>query len=209
MWNEAANIQLYPVDLPWQKFPWQKAIIHFAKLMGSARSGKLELARAELKNLIHIYDTLSAQKDIYKANQVMIQIKTGEAWILFREKKTNEAMQVMTEAAAMENKTEKTSVTPGEVLPAQELLAEMLLLSNKAAEALTAYEVDLKKRPNRFNALFGAASAAEQLKDNEKAISYYQQLLAMVGSAKTNRHEVETAKLFLTKVKRSTSNLMN
>ena len=199
MWAAAADIQMFPADFPWQKFPWQKAIVHFARLLGAAHMGNNSLAKTELKSLNTIYDTLAAQKDTYKANQVMIQIKTGEAWIKLEEKKLTEALQLMNMAADMEDKTEKSPVTPGEIIPAKELLADMLLQLNKPAEALVAYEADLKKHPNRFNGLYGAALASEKINNIDKANYYYKQLLAIANSPDANRPELKKAKLFLKK----------
>ena len=65
----------------------------------------------------------------------------------------------------------------------------------KPEEALNAYEADLKKHPNRFNGLYGAASAAERSNDLEKARSYYQQLIAIANS-NSNRPELRIARLF-------------
>ena len=197
MWKEAAGIETFPGNFPWQNFPWQNAIFHFARLLGGVHIGNIDLARNELKTLNSLHDTLVAQKDPYKANQVMIQIKTGEAWILFGERKTGEALQQMNIAADMEDKTEKSPVTPGEVLPAKELLADMLMQLNKPAEALEAYEADLKTHPNRFNGLYGAALASEKINNIEKAKYYYNQLTAIANSPDANRHELETAKSFL------------
>ena len=59
-------------------------------------------------------------------------------------------------AADMEDSTEKHPVTPGEVLPARELLGDMLIESQQNEKALQAYEEVLKKSPNRFNSLYGA-----------------------------------------------------
>ena len=201
-WKEAAGLQFHPANFPWEKFPWQKAILHFARLLGSVHTGQLDPARAELKKLNTIHDTLMAQKDDYKANQVMIQIRSSEAWILLGEGKNAEALQKMNLAADMEDKTEKHSVTPGEVLPARELLADMLLQLNKPAEALTAYEEDLRKHPNRFNGLYGAATAADRSGDRGKATNYYQQLLAVANAPRSNRPELETARSFLKMVKK-------
>jgi tetratricopeptide (TPR) repeat protein len=140
----------------------------------------------------------------------MIQVKTGEAWILFGETrpddpvgrgKMDEALQRMNMAADMEDKTEKSPVTPGEVLPAKELLADMLLQLNKPAEALEAYEADLKKHPNRFNGVYGAGLASERINNVEKATYYYQQLTAIANSPTANRPELEMAKSFLKKEK--------
>ena len=68
----------------------------------------------------------------------------------------------MKQATKLESKTSKHPVTPGEVLPADELLGDMLLALNNPAEALEAYEINLKERPGRFNGIYGAAIAAKQ-----------------------------------------------
>jgi hypothetical protein len=196
-WKEAANLEIPRGNVQWTNFPWQESIVHFARLLGAVHIEDINLARAELKNLQLNYNALATQKDTYKANQVMIQIKTGEAWISLAEKNINEALQLMNTAAAMEDNTEKSPVTPGEVLPAKELLADMLLQLNKPAEALEAYESDLKKHVNRFNGLYGAASAAEKSGDLKKTRYYYQQLIANANSANSSRPELEVARLFL------------
>lgn len=197
MWNEAASLKIHPADFPWEKFPWQRAIINFTRLLGSVHIGKIDSAKAELQNLNRIYDILVEQKDSYKANQVLIQIKTGNAWILFKERKNNEALKQMQLAAEMEDKTEKHAVTPGEVLPAMELLADMLLLLNKPVKALAAYEANLKKHPNRFNGIYGAASASEKINNTEKAKYYYRKLIAITNSTTATRPELEAARSFL------------
>src|SRR4029077_6989235 len=112
-------------------------------------------------------------KDSYKANEVAIQIKTSTAWISFKEEKNNEAMSLMNIAADMEDATEKSPVTPGEVIPARELLGDMMMQMGNTSKALTAYEDDLKKHPNRFNGLYGAGLAAEKSRNIEKAKFYY------------------------------------
>ncbi len=199
LWKEAANLEMLSANFEWQKFPWQSAILYFAKLLGAAHTGNINLAKVELKNLNNSYDTLTAQKDTYKANQVQIQIKTGEAWIFLAEGKKNEALQLMQQAADMEDKTEKSPVTPGEVIPAKELLGDMLMELNKPAEAFVAYEANLKTHPNRFNGLYGAALASEKINNPEKAKLYYRQLIAVANSATAKRPELVHAKSFLEK----------
>lgn len=197
MWPEAAGLPLHPANLPWKNFPWQSAINHFARLMGSVHIGDMEAARTELKNLYGSYKALMDQKNVYQANQVGIQIKTAEAWMRLKEGKTDEALQMMHEAADMADKTEKSPVTPGEVLPAKELLADMLLQLNRPREALVAYEADLQTHPGRFNGLYGAARASERLNDRDKARYYYRRLTATANSPHSNRPELERARSFL------------
>jgi tetratricopeptide (TPR) repeat protein len=201
MWKEAAGLKIHPENFPWENFPWQEAIIHFTRLLGSVHLGHIDSAMAELNSLNRIYDTLTQQKDSYKANQVQIQIKTSKAWIAFKEGKNNEALALMNLAADMEDKTEKSPVTPGEVLPAMELLGDMYLQMNKYDQALEAYEADLKKHPNRFNGVYCAGLAAERSGNFEKANTYYRQLTGIANSNESNRPELETARLFLKKQK--------
>lgn len=194
-WKAAAILETHPPNLSWEKYPWQKAIIHFTRLLGAANTGHTDAARTELKNLHTVYDTLMNQKDPYKARQVEIQMKTGEAWILFKEGKNNEALSLMNTAADIEDKTEKHPVTPGEVLPARELLGDMLMEMNKPTEALEAYKADLKRHPNRFNGLYGAGIAAEKTGNVALAKSYYQQLAEIATTSQ--RSELEKAHSFL------------
>jgi hypothetical protein len=80
-WKEAANLQPSPADFPWEKFPWQKAIVHFARLMGKVHTNDIKGAEGELATLNQLQQTLIGQKDQYKAKQVEVQAKAGEAWI--------------------------------------------------------------------------------------------------------------------------------
>jgi tetratricopeptide (TPR) repeat protein len=58
------------------------------------------------------------------------------------------------------------------------MLADMLSLNGKLAEALTEYRKSLASDPNRFNSLLGAGQAAEQLGERRLALGYYRTLLA-------------------------------
>ncbi len=190
IWKEAASLKTHPADFPWEKFPWQKAIIHFTRLLGFVHIGKIDSARAELKNLNTIRDTLMQQKDSYKANQVQIQINSSEAWILFKEGKNDEALALMNVAADIEDKTEKHPVTPGEVLPARELLADMLMQMNKPDKALEMYESALRKHPNRFNCLYGAGMAAKKSGRKDLAANYFKQLSTITKGNISGRREL-------------------
>ena len=105
----------------------------------------------------------------------------------------------MNAAADMEDNTEKHPVTPGEVIPARELLADMLMEMNKPGMALEVYEASLKKHPNRFNAVYSAGSAAEKINNTTKADLYYRQLTGFANDPGSNRTELEKARLYLLK----------
>ena len=194
MWDRAASMQLLPAGVQWNKYPWQEAIVHFTRLMGAVHTNKMDAAQLELELLNRIHDTLMKQKDSYKANQVSIQHTTGKAWIAFKTGKNDEAIALMRQAAEMEDKTQKHPVTPGEVIPARELLGDMYLAMNKPVEALIEYEVNLKKHPNRFNGLYSAGIAAEKSGNIEKSREFFRQLSVVVGNAGTNRPEMRKVK---------------
>jgi len=103
----------------------------------------------------------------------------------------------MQEATEIERHTSKHPVTPGEVLPAIELLGDMLLELNKPAEALAAYEENLIGHPNRFNGIYGAAIASKQSGDLEKAALYFNQLIELAKDVKSERPEIKEAKIFV------------
>lgn len=198
LWQNAADLELSPKNFPWKNFPWQEAIVHFTRLMGSVHTNNIKKANEELSSLNNLKNNLLNQKDSYKANQVDIQIKMSEAWIYLQQKKKNEALALMQLAADMEDKTDKHPVTPCELIPARELLGDMFLQLNQPSEALAAYEADLQKHPNRFNALYGAASAAEKTGNNDKAAAYYKQLISIAGNNSV-RPEIAAGKHYLQK----------
>ena len=75
-----------------------------------------------------------------------------------------------------EDATDKNAVTPGPIAPARELLGEMLLQINQPAAALKEFQTTLKKEPNRFRAVYGAAKAAQLSSDRQTALTHYRQL---------------------------------
>ncbi|QCW98939.1 tetratricopeptide repeat protein [Aggregatimonas sangjinii] len=199
-WNKAASLQLQETGLDWEKFPWQKAIHHFARALGAAHTKDFAQAEAELLTLKVLHQKMLAENDrsiAIQVKQVEIQMKTAEAWRHFSENATKKAIALMQEAAALERNTSLHPLTPGDVLPAIELLGDMYLAMNKPEEALMAYEENLNKTPKRFNGLYGAALAAERSGNKEKAIHYFQELIELTKNSSSLRPEIVEAKEFI------------
>ena len=106
-------------------------------------------------------------------------------------------MRSMRAAADLEDTMEKHPVTPGPVLPARELLGELLMELDQPARALPEFEAVLRSSPNRFNAIYGVGRAAEMCRDPKKAKELYSQLLQLCGHADTQRLELQNARAFL------------
>ena len=109
------------------------------------------------------------------------------------------ALNLMRDAADGEDKTEKATVTPGQLAPARELYGAMLLAHGPAKEALAAFEATLKKEPNRLGAMIGAARAAERTGDLTKARQYHAAVVALAEHADPVRPEISDARAFMAK----------
>ena len=164
-WKQAAELNIHPLNFPWDKFPWQNAIIHFARILGHVHLNNINAAEKELDTLKAAYEKLKDQKNkALEAAQVAVQIKAAEGWIEYKKGNDEKALALMKAAADAEDATEKHPVTPGPVIPARELLGELFLEMNRPTLALTAFEQDLKRHPNRLNGLIGLAIAKEKAK---------------------------------------------
>jgi hypothetical protein len=114
------------------------------------------------------------------------------AWIRQASSKPEEAIAGMRSATELEESMDKDAVTPGAVIPARELLAQMLQLQNRPQDSLKEYETVLKTAPNRFNALWGAGLMAESAGDTRTASKYLSKLVEVGVGAE--RPELETAR---------------
>jgi tetratricopeptide (TPR) repeat protein len=176
-WTEAARLEpRQPENFPWDRYPAMEAMTHFARALGSARSGDMQAAREALGELVSLREQAAASS-AYWANQVEIQLMTARAWLEYAEGRQEQALERMRRAAEEEADTEKHPITPGEVLPARELLADMLLDMGRHQEAHEQYLQALERSPNRFNSLYGAGRAAELAGDDTRAAEYYRKLV--------------------------------
>jgi hypothetical protein len=118
---------------------------------------------------------------------------------LLADGKTAEAIEVLKAAAQREGATEKHAVTPGPLLPAREVLADVLIETGKASDALVEYEAVLGKEPNRYRTTSGAARAARQAGNAAKAKVHFAALLELGRNADTQRDTLVEAKQFFTR----------
>ena len=202
-WDEAAKLTLPPDSLggfPWDQFRWAEANIQFARAVGAARSGDVASAREAVERLAAIRQALVEVKGDYDwAKQVDIQHRAASAWLAHAEGKDEEALRLMRAAADLDDATDKHPVTPGAILPAREMLGDLLSELNQPAQALKEYQKSLEISPNRFNSIYGAARAAELAKNHAKARAYYEKLVALTEQADSSRPELEQSRKYLAK----------
>ena len=196
-WELATQLELPKTKLDWDKAHWPKAMLHFSRALGFSNTGNSNAAEKELKSLIILRDKLNEAKNSYESGQVTIQIEAVKGWIEYSKGNSNKAIEYMKLASNLESKTSKAAVTPGEIIPADELLADLYLALNKPRQALESYEQNLKGHPYRFNGIYGAAKAAEKLNDIRLAVYYFDQLVKLSKDTNSSRPEISEAKEFL------------
>ena len=199
-WEKAANLKIRSHNtFTWDKYPWFEAITYFARGLGAALSKDIERARDSVRTLDTFYERSKKAGQDYWGVLVDSQRKTVAAWTAYSEGETDKALQLMKKAAEIEDSVDKHPVTPGAVLPARELLGDMLVMLGNYDEAIAAYEASLLISPNRFNSLYGAGHAAESVGDFKKAKFYYSKLIEITSSVDSDRQSFKRAKAFLGK----------
>jgi hypothetical protein len=168
-------------------------LCRFTRGIGAARSGDLAAARAEVAALDSI-ERGFAGRDAYWARVTGIKRQAVEAWILLGAGDTTGALALARAAADSEAVTGKHPVTPGELLPARELEADMRLAVGQHAAALAAYRRTLTREPGRARSLFGVGRAAELAGDREAAVAGYRAYLTMMEKADGDRPQLAHAR---------------
>jgi tetratricopeptide (TPR) repeat protein len=189
-WTAAAQLEVRETP-----FPYTEAMTYFARGLAAAHLGDIANARASCETLTRIRERLTKSNEGYWAEQVEVQRRGVSAWTALAEGRTDEALREMKSAAELEDSTEKSAVTPGPLAPLRELLGEMLLQMNRPEQALEQFEATLKREPNRFRALYGAARAAQLKGDREVSRRYFRELLKVCEHAdKPGRRELAEAR---------------
>jgi Tfp pilus assembly protein PilF len=190
-WKEAAALEV-PNERPvWQDYTY------WARAIGAARSGELQAARNDVQKLVEIariVKTAESQQGSGGMAPSGMGIDPSEAagWLAYAEGKADEALSILRAAAEREDARDDEPFAT----PAREMLADLLLELQRPADALAAYKEVLKNFPNRFNALYGAARAADALGDRSTAADFYSKLIRNCP-ANADRPELAAARKYV------------
>jgi tetratricopeptide (TPR) repeat protein len=146
-WAGAARLPVRPAPA-WRA---AEAMTHFARAIGASRSDDTAQAQGEIDTLAVLETSLrqAGGPQAYWAGQVTILRLAATGWLDRMRGDTADALRSSSEAAAMEDRTEKHPVTPGALLPARELYADLLLSLGRPEEALQNYRASEARQPNR------------------------------------------------------------
>lgn len=180
-----------------------KVTVTWARAIGAARAGDIDRARQGIARLWKLsvnngsgspgMGAMVMTAPPHHEGKSVVQLE-AEAWVLFAEGKPAKAAEDLLAAAAREE-TEPEALF-GMRKPALEMLGDLQLEWHHPEKALAEYRRVLEKRPHRFNALYGAAHAAELVGNAAYARRYYSGLVEGCGPG-ADRPEVGKARAYL------------
>jgi tetratricopeptide (TPR) repeat protein len=188
-WTDAAALRI--PELPhWSSFPFMEALIEYSHALGRAHTGDLDGARKAIDRMRELSDATTDPKFDYFKRHLDLQMQAASAWVAYGEDKKDDAVSLLQRTADAEDIPGKHPVSPGALVPAREQLGDLLLKLDRPKEAQREFEAALKIYPGRFRGLYGAALAAEQIGEKEKARRYYAKLTAQTAKADGSRDEL-------------------
>ncbi len=186
-WNSAAQL---PVVEGASDF--MHAVTHTARSIGAAHMGNAEQVKKEIAELEAAHKKLESKKkdDDGQYEGVSDDVVIAKAWLAFAEGNSDEAVKQLRPIADKEEGEAEAS----EGIPVHEMIADMQMQSKHPGQALAEYESTLKKDPGRFNALYGAATAAAALGKIDKAHEYYAQIVKNCENSTSERAELKRSR---------------
>jgi tetratricopeptide (TPR) repeat protein len=188
-WKDAASLSIPNLEIS------RLDATYVVRTIGAARTGDTKAARAELNKL---NEAISAQHHemtnmgYASSSSRSTERDEAQAWVEFAEGKSDAGLKHLRAAADRQDAGGVDSLT----MPAREMLGDMLLELKRPSDALEAYRTALKESPNRFDALWGAAQAAQSVGDTSAAKGYYAKLVEVSGSS-ADRPELQEARGYL------------
>jgi hypothetical protein len=165
------------------------SMIFWARAIGSAHLHKPDDVRKDIAEIERIYKKRKAEKSEF-AEAADGDRKEAQAWLSFAEGKYDDAVEALRPIA---DKEDAMGDEP-DGAPAREMIADILLEAQRPQQALAEYQIDLKLHPNRFDALYGAARAAEAAGKQADATEYYALLLKVCDGSNSTRPELSRAR---------------
>lgn len=153
------------------------AMRYWARAVGAALTSKFEQAESDLAALERITESLADNERIWGRNTPQVFSLQAAATIALAKGEHDSAVELMSRAVELEDQTDKSSISPGRVVPAHEQFGDLLYEIGRYEESLAEYEESMQHAAGRLNNYLGAARAAEALGKPELALRYRQDIL--------------------------------
>ena len=188
----AAAAALAPVPVPGTA---EDSAGYWAKAIGAAHLRRPDEVRKDITAIEAIHQKFVSDKKKDFAEATENDLKQAQAWLAFAEGKYDDAVKILRPIA---DKEDALGDEP-QGIPTREMIADILLEAKRPQQSLAEYQTDLKFNPNRFNALSGAARAAEAAGQQSEANEYYAMLLKTCEGGSSTRPELSRARELLAK----------
>jgi tetratricopeptide (TPR) repeat protein len=187
-WAAAAAL-----EAPAGSKPLVQTITYWARGTGAARARQAEEASRSAARFEQLLEAVGKSSDAYVLAEIDVARDELRAWVAFARGQRDDAVRLMRGAADRQDARGKGEVE----IPAREMLADILLELDRPGDALVEYQRSMTIDPNRFNSLFGAASAAEKTDQLDLAGKYYARLVDNCKNSNSSRPELAHAKRFV------------
>ncbi len=186
-WQTAAR----GADLDLSGIRGEQAVAHwFASGMAAAKQGDLRAARQALAALQkHAGTGAKSYSSGQQAGRAMaLQLRS---LIAFAGGDERQALQLIKQASAVEDKMPPAYGPPSPVKPSHELFGELLLKLNQPGEARKEFERALERAPRRALSLLGLARAAARTGDTAASKHAYRELQDVWSQADNDLPELK------------------
>jgi len=181
------------LEAPVRSKPLVQTITYWARGIGAARARNASETKRNATRFEQLLEEVNKTNDAYILAEMDVARDQLRAWVAFAEGRGEAAVRVMRDAADRQDARGKGEVE----VPAREMLADILLELGRPADALGEYERSMTIDPNRFNALFGAATAAEKVDSIDLARKYFTRLVENCKASDSSRPELAKARRFV------------
>jgi tetratricopeptide (TPR) repeat protein len=156
-WSEILALPRPPDDLPYTLAMW-----HHARGLALAATDRLADAEASLAELRRLAATVPADRIVADNQPAVLHLEVAEkvlaGELAARRKRTDDAVRLLQDAAAAEDRLPYTEPPPW-YQPVRHRLGAVLLRSGRVAEAEAVYREDLRRNPENGWALHGLGEA--------------------------------------------------
>ena len=178
MWHEVLAAPPYA-----ERFPFARAMRHYARGVSHAALGDIAAARAEQADFVKAAAVVPAESffgNNTAANLLAVAEPFLEGEILYREGRSDEAFAALRTAVEREDRL-RYDEPPGWIQPVRHALGTFLLKSGQALEAEKVFRADLEQLPENGWALYGLSRSLEmqgQEREATKARERFQNVWA-------------------------------
>jgi tetratricopeptide (TPR) repeat protein len=182
----------------WKPKPYSKAVLLFVRGFSAAMLGRAE-AKTNLASLNAIRRKGFKNSHFHRQERLDIWSLEIQAAMRASSKEYEEAIDLMKQATALEEKLPAPSGPPRIIKPTYELLGEILLRAGKPQEAASQFAISLMRHPNRARSLLGVARAAADSSNQQGAVAGYSKFLTVWSEADPDLPELGEARSYLEK----------